>query len=213
VRYGPLLDVFILDMRSYKDPNTLGLEASADGGVLGWRQLQWLKGALQKSTATWKVIAADMPIGLVVPDGTTAIEAVAQGRAGRPLGRELEIAGLLRFIAQQEITGTVWLTADVHYTAAHHYAPHRAAFTDFTPFWEFVSGPLNAGGFGPNELDRTFGPKAVFVAAPPRPNTSPAEGAQYFGQVTIDAGSREMTVRLRDIDGTVLYTKRLQPGR
>ena len=26
---------------------------------------------------------------------------------------------------------TVWLTADVHYTAAHHYDPQRAAFKDF----------------------------------------------------------------------------------
>jgi alkaline phosphatase D len=199
-------------MRSYKDPNTMGLETESDGGVFGRRQLEWLKGELSRSTATWKVIAADLPVGLIVPDGDTAIEGIAQGKGGRPLGRELEVAELLRFIARQGITGTVWLTADVHYTAAHHYSPDRAAFSDFTPFWEFVSGPLNAGGFGPNELDPTFGPKAVFVAAPPRPNTSPAEGAQYFGQVTIDAGSRELTVRLRSIDGTVLHTQRLQPA-
>ena len=53
----------------------------------------------------------------------------------------------------------VWLTADVHYTAAHRYDPNRAQFQDFAPFWEFVSGPLNAGTFGPNELDATFGPR------------------------------------------------------
>ncbi|WP_280302299.1 alkaline phosphatase D family protein [Nocardia abscessus] len=39
----------------------------------------------------------------------------------------------------------VWLTADVHYTAAHRYSPERAVFTEFDEFWEFVSGPLNAG--------------------------------------------------------------------
>jgi len=211
LRYGPLLDVFVLDMRSYKDANTPGLESAADGGVFGERQLRWLQRGLQASTATWKVLAADLPIGLVVPDGPEAIEGIAQGNAGDPLGRELEVAELLRFIARRGITGTVWLTADVHYTAAHHYAPERASFTDFAPFWEFVSGPLHAGAFGPNRLDPTFGPEAVFVAAPPRPNTSPAEGSQFFGQVTIDAGSRELTVRLRDQDGTVLHTQRLQP--
>lgn len=97
----------------------------------------------------WKVIAADMPLGLVVPDGATDFEAVAQGDPGAPLGRELQIAELLRFIKHRKVTGTLWLTADVHYTSAQHYAPERAAFKDFAPFWEFVSGPLAAGDFRP----------------------------------------------------------------
>ena len=33
------------------------------------RQIRWLKQELLASKATWKVIAADMPIGLIVPDG------------------------------------------------------------------------------------------------------------------------------------------------
>ena len=61
----------------------------------------------------------------------------------------------------------VWLTADVHYCAAHYYNPAKAAFRDFDPFWEFVAGPLNAGTFGPNVLDGTFGPQVVFSKAPP----------------------------------------------
>ena len=213
INYGPLLDVFVLDMRSYKDANTPGLESAADGGVFGVRQLRWLQQELRASRAVWKVIAADLPIGLVVPDGPTAIEGIAQGNAGAPAGRELEVADLLRFIHRQRITGTVWLTADVHYTAAHHYSPDRAVFQDFSPFWEFVSGPLHAGAFGPNRLDPTFGPEAVFVAAPPRPNVSPAEGYQFFGQVEIDGSTRELTVHLRDLDGRVLHTQRLPaPG-
>jgi len=53
----------------------------------------------------------------------------------------------------------VWLTADVHYTAAHWYDPSAAKFQQFDPFWEFVSGPIHAGTFGPGELDQTFGPQ------------------------------------------------------
>ena len=83
VHVGPLLDVFVLDMRTHKDPNTPGLETVADGGVFGERQLRWLKQALRSSTATWKVIAADLPLGLIVPDGTGGdIEGIAQGRRG-----------------------------------------------------------------------------------------------------------------------------------
>lgn len=116
-----------------------------------------------------------MPLGIVVADGTANFEAVAQGDPGAPLGRELQIAELLRHIKHQRVTGTLWLTADVHYTAANHYAPERAAFTDFAPFWEFVSGPIGAGGFPAGRLDATFGPETAYVQSAPLANMSPSE--------------------------------------
>ena len=59
--YGPLLDVFMLDMRSYRTAN-----ANGDGALIfGATQLAWLKRELVNSQATWKVIAADLPIGLI----------------------------------------------------------------------------------------------------------------------------------------------------
>ncbi|WP_432053606.1 alkaline phosphatase D family protein [Streptomyces sp. bgisy022] len=216
LRQGPLLDVFVLDMRTHRNANSPGRQTVDPQGILGREQLDWLKRELARSRAVWKVIAADMPIGLVVPDTTEGrphVEAVAQGDPGAPLGRELQIAELLRFVKHRRITGTVWLTADVHHTSAQHYRPERAAFGDFEPFWEFVSGPLNAGAFPAVALDGTFGPERVFVKAPTASNVSPAEGYQFFGQVDIDGDSGELTVRLREQDGTVLYTKRLLPGR
>ncbi|WP_405696501.1 alkaline phosphatase D family protein [Streptomyces sp. NBC_01185] len=213
VRHGPLLDVFVLDMRSFRNANSPGRQPDDTTGILGAEQLGWLKSELSRSRAVWKVIAADMPLGLVVPDGATDFEAVAQGDPGAPLGRELQIAELLRHIKHRRITGTVWLTADVHYTSAQHYSPERAAFKDFAPFWEFVSGPLAAGGFPANALDATFGPERVFVRAPDRANVSPMESPQFFGEVDIDGGSGELTVRLRAQGGAVLFSKVLQPGR
>ncbi|MEV8032480.1 alkaline phosphatase D family protein [Streptomyces sp. NPDC086182] len=216
VRHGPLLDVFVLDMRTYRNANSPDNQTTDPQGILGAEQLEWLKRELSRSRAVWKVIAADMPLGLVVPDTTEGqpnIEAVAQGDPGLPLGRELQIAELLRFIKHRRITGTVWLTADVHHTSAQHYQPSRAAFTDFEPFWEFVSGPLNAGAFPASTLDNTFGPERVFVKAPVASNVSPAGGYQFFGEVDIDGDSGELTVRLREQDGTVLFTRVLQPGR
>ncbi len=64
--------------------------------VLGRRQLAWLTDGLLRSRATWKVVANDLPLGLVVPDGDTAIEGVAQGDPGAPKGRELEFATCCR---------------------------------------------------------------------------------------------------------------------
>ncbi|MGY0022366.1 alkaline phosphatase D family protein [Streptomyces sp. YJ-C3] len=213
LRHGPLLDVFVLDMRTYRNANSPNRQADDATGILGAEQLAWLKRELSRSRATWKVIASDMPLGLVVADGAVNFEAVAQGDPGAPLGRELQIAELLRHIKHRRITGTLWLTADVHYTSAQHYEPSGAAFQDFEPFWEFVSGPLAAGGFPAVKLDGTFGPRQVFVKAPTRANTSPAETPPYFGEVDIDGDSGELTVRLRQEGGDVLFSRTLQPGR
>ncbi|MFE4915239.1 alkaline phosphatase D family protein [Streptomyces sp. NPDC056652] len=213
VNHGPLLDVFVLDMRTYRNANSPGRQTDDTNGILGAEQLAWLKRELSRSRAVWKVIAADMPIGLVVPDGTANIEAIAQGDPGAPLGRELQIAELLRYIKHQRITGTLWLTADVHHTSAQHYTPERAAFKDFAPFWEFVSGPIAAGQFPASKLDDTFGPDRAFVKAPQGQNLSPMETPPLFGEVDIDGASGELTVRLREEGGTVLFTKVLQPGR
>jgi alkaline phosphatase D len=211
IPHGPLLDVFMLDMRTYKDPNGPNNSPTAAEGLLGAAQTAWLKRELKASRATWKVIVNDLPLGLVVPDGAN-FEAAAQGDNGVPLGREREIADVLSYVKHQRVTGTVWLTADVHYTAAHFYDPSRAAFRDFDPFWEFVAGPLNAGAFGPNALDGTFGPQVRFQQAPPAANTSPADGFQFFGEVAIDGHTEVLTVRLRDLHGTVLHTVDLSPA-
>src|SRR4029453_367976 len=76
IAYGPLLDVFLLDMRSYRT----GLRADgSESRILGPVQTAWLKRELMNSQATWKIIAADLPIGVVSDD------AVGQGD-GPPRG-------------------------------------------------------------------------------------------------------------------------------
>ncbi|HEY3002850.1 MAG TPA: alkaline phosphatase D family protein, partial [Kribbellaceae bacterium] len=209
VSYGPLLDVFCLDMRTYRDANPAP-DAAGQVAILGAEQVDWLVREVGASRATWKVIASDMPIGLLVPDGTL-IEAVANGRPGAPGGRENELAGVLSAFKARGVRDTVWLTADVHYCAAHHYDPARASYTDFDPFWELVAGPVNAGTFGPNTLDPTFGPEAVFVKAADFPNQPPSGGNQFFGHVSIDPGTRVFTASLRDLHGTVLWSRDLEP--
>jgi alkaline phosphatase D len=211
--YGPLVDVFALDLRSYRGPNTENLATSGPATrILGDDQLARLTQQLRTSRALWKVIASDMPLGLVVPDGPVNHEAIANRDPGRPAGRELELARLLSDLQQCGVRNVVWLTADVHYTAAHHYDPRRATFTDFDPFWEFVTGPLHAGTFGPNELDGTFGPQVVFSRSADRPNQPPSDGLQFLGHVRIDGASGVMTVQLRDVAGNVLHQTDLTPA-
>jgi alkaline phosphatase D len=218
IPYGQLLDVFVIDMRSYRAANSYNLQTAPgpETAYLGEEQIAWLKKQLRESKAVWKVIASDMPIGLQVGDGTDSAgrlrwENVANGD-GPVLGREFEIADLLNYIKRQGIENVVWLTADVHYCAAHYYDPQKAQYKDFDPFWEFVSGPLNAGSFGPNALDNTFGPQVIFQKAPPAPNFSPCAGLQFFGQVDIDGRTAVMTVTLKDLNGASVFSQKLQSG-
>lgn len=208
---GPLLDVFVLDMRWFRDANSPDKQTFNDGGILGYRQQRWLEQELLRSKATWKVISNDMPLTEVVKDGQTDFEAVSQGDNGQPMGRELQIAEILRFIKQHKIKNVVWITTDVHYTAAHYFDPDKAAFTDFDPFWQFTTGPLNAGSFPYDATDTTFGAQQVFVKAPTYSNADPATEFQFFGQITIDGASEVMTVNLMDNSGAVLWSKELDP--
>src|SRR6266446_6770628 len=159
-------------------------------------------------TNDWSPIgAADLPIGLISED------AIALGNCP-PQRREHEIADLLSFMKRAGIRNVVWLTADMHYTAAHYYDPNRAVFQDFEPFWEFVSGPLHAGTWAPGELDDTFGPAAMFqkgCSAQQGENLAPCFGLQFFGRVDIDGQSAIMTVTLKDVDDRALWSVDIEP--
>ena len=99
----------------------------------------------------------------------------------------------------------VWLTADMHYTAAHHYDPNRAAFQDFEPFWEFVSGPyMRAPGARPARQYVRTESDAIQkgCSAEQGENLAPCFGLQFFGRVDIDGKTEVMTVTLTSTTAT-----------
>ena len=191
--------------------------SARESRIFGERQLPWLMQALKDIRATWKVIACDMPIGLIVWDDfrkKKGAEAVAQGDMGPPKGRELEFAELFRFIRDQKIRNVVWLTADVHYTAAHRYDPNRAQFQEFAPFWEFVSGPAQCGHLRPQRARRDVRPRGRVregAARPARSTCRPRRGCSSSARSTSTAATDVMTVRLKDMAGATLFTQELAP--
>ncbi|WP_109509579.1 alkaline phosphatase D family protein [Nocardioides speluncae] len=187
---GRHLDLFCLDMRIPDGSQDQDAEPTP---ILGAAQTAWLIREVVRSPATWKVISGDLPLGLV-----------------GPAGRESEIAQALKAFRDHGVRNVVWITADVHYCAAHHYRPERATFTDFEPFWEIVAGPIAAGTFGPRELHPTFGPEVVFGKYADYPNQSPRHGNQFFGHAAID-NDGELTLSLRNAVGSVLWSKQLAP--
>lgn len=202
IHHGPLLDVFVLDCRSFRSPNDANLADTAV--MLGAQQTEWLTRELATSTARWKIIACDQPIALVIPDDERQ-EGFANADPGAPRGRERELARLLTSMKTRGVRNVVWITADVHYAAAHHFDPARARLAGFDPFWEFVAGPIHAGSFGPNPLDPTLGPEVRFQWAPQpdQQNAGPWDGLQSFG--TIDVTRDALAVALWGIDGRERY--------
>jgi alkaline phosphatase D len=214
IRRG-IVDVFVLDARSFRGPNNANLQKDYvdPAWFFGPDQLSWLRKELLASKATWKVIASDQPISLVIGDGlhdgVLFHEGMANGDPGPERGREIELARLLRFVEEKKIANVVFLTADVHYPSAMRYEASRGKIGPFPTFWEFVAGPLQAGGFAPSPLDPTFGPEIVFQRAVERQNQPPLGIWPSFGSVHADAKTHALTVRLHDGLGAVMFETKL----
>jgi alkaline phosphatase D len=198
IGYGPRLDVFVLDARTFRGSNRLG----PDQPMLGRPQVQRLLEGLQASRAQWRVVAVDTPLTLMIGDGPGAMEGFADGTAGPPRFRETELRPLFRAIPPN----TVFVTADVHYAAAHVY-------DQASRFWEFVAGPLHAGQFGPAELDPTFGPRLVYANRQPGDplNVAPHSGSTSYGAIEVTSDG-DMVVTLKDGAGAQLFRRTIHPA-
>jgi alkaline phosphatase D len=218
IPYGPLVEVFLLDERSHRSPNRLAGQGrmAGDARLLGDEQIAWLKAALLRSTALWKVIASPLPLAHYNPADTERadFDKFADGAGALPVGRETEAAGILALIRQNAIRNTVWIAADVHYAAANEFHPDRAAFKTFTPFWEFIAGPFHTRPGSPRALDPTFGPKRHYVSTQGmKGNPPPSAGWINFGHVTIDGASGAMTVAFRNLAGQAMWQTTIEAAR
>jgi alkaline phosphatase D len=217
VAYGPLLDVFVLDGRSYRSENNANLAQypRPDAQLYGRPQLAWLKRGLRRSTAQWKLVLTGQPLSLLAPawPDRTSFDGMAGG-PGDPLGREHELDDLLRFLKAHDLHNVVFLSGDLHLAAAVHHHPDRATMQQFLPFWEFVAGPLHAGAYGPAMPDPTFGPEVRYERGAPdgQLGIGPWSDRQFFGEVSVSGASGALSVRLFDNTGALLHTEALVSG-
>ncbi|PYO30787.1 MAG: glycerophosphodiester phosphodiesterase, partial [Candidatus Rokuibacteriota bacterium] len=129
-RWGSLLEVFILDTRQYRSPNT-----EPDGPaktMLGAAQKRWLIDSVAASTATWKVVVSSVPLS--VPTGGKAHDSWSNANVlGFPeenaTGFALERDAILRGFRERGVENLVFLAADVHHAELIRHHP--------TPEWSF----------------------------------------------------------------------------
>ena len=146
VPLGANADVFLLDERQYRDPLlcepvTPCPQATAEPPrtLLGETQRTWLKAELERSTATWKLMANQVMImGLDLPTGVPI-------NADQWDGYARERREILEHVLAKGIGNVSWLTGDIHTffagtvtTSGRTGAPAAAT--------EFVAGSITSEG-------------------------------------------------------------------
>ncbi|MBI2490566.1 MAG: alkaline phosphatase D family protein [Candidatus Rokubacteria bacterium] len=195
-RWGRLLEVFILDTRQYRSPNT-----DPDGPaktMLGAPQRRWLVDNVSTSTALWKVVVSSIPLSVPTgrPDqrdswtGASVYGTPPEGGTGFATERD----AILKALRDRGVKNLLVLAADVHHAEVIRHRP--------TPEWsfhEFIAGPLSAGPGRPRPLDEGLNPRSLWARG----------GVYNFGEIAIEPA--HLTVRIVDDDGAVLYTHTLAP--
>jgi alkaline phosphatase D len=211
LRWGSHLELFVLDTRQYRDANFAPDSAAQPKTMLGGQQLAWLKGGLASSDATWKVIVSSVPMS--IPTGFPP----TNGRDGwanfdQTTGFERELLDILRFMKEQGIENSVWITTDVHFAEAFRYRPF-AEEPSFTVH-ELATGPLNAGIFPNRDFDPTLNPERLSFYGPDSAVavTSWAEAKRWFnfGTLVVDREGT-LTAGIVNTAGETVYSLELAP--
>jgi alkaline phosphatase D len=201
--WGRDLELFLVDVRSYRSRNEEEDTSDRLKTMLGAEQLTWLKHGLTASRATWKVVASGVPLS--APTG--GLGAVVFGRDGWASGSgsegwsrtgfERELLELLRHLDEQRVHNLVFVGADLHQALSVRYGIDLDGDGSPLVSHEFVVGPLSAVPRAQvPELDPTLNPTILF-----------SEGGQFnFGYVRIQRGADDrprLSFDVRGADGAV----------
>jgi alkaline phosphatase D len=196
VRWGRLLEIFILDTRQYRSDN--GAPDGPSKTMLGAAQRRWLLDAVPASTATWKLVVTSVP--LAVPTGNPERRdswtdvSVFGLPPEKGTGFVTERDAILGRLRARGVKNLVFLAADVHHAELIRHAPASG-----WAFHEFIAGPLSATTGRPRPLDSRLNSRTLF-----------GQGGVYnYGEVAIDPA--QLTVRILDEQGAVLFTHTIQP--
>jgi alkaline phosphatase D len=208
LRWGKHLELFVLDTRQYRDANAASDSPDRPKTMLGREQLTWLKESLANSDATWKVIVSSVPMSI-----PTGFPAVPNGRDGwanfdQTTGFEQELLDILRFMEQNGIVNTFWITTDVHFAEAFRYRP----FTANPGFvvHELATGPLNAGIFPNRDVDQTLRPEVLAFFGQTATSWEEAKRFFNFGTLQVERDGR-LTAAIVNTAGATQFSLTLTP--
>jgi alkaline phosphatase D len=139
------VDVFMLDDRWWRSEDrmkdSVNGKPNPEKRMLGKQQMEWLKGALLFSTATFKIIA----IGSQVLNPVSSYDKLKKF--------PIEYEELLKFLNNNTINGVLFLTGD-----RHHSEVIKLERPGNYPLYDITISPLTAGThtFGNSEKNNPF---------------------------------------------------------
>ncbi len=159
--WGKDLDLFLLDVRSYRSRNDLADTPENSKTMLGPEQLEWLRQGLLRSKATWKVVSCSVPLTIPIGNPEPGYDGWAADEAGGG-GFERELLDLLGSLDRGHVRNLVFLTAGANWPAQIRCA--RDLDGDGSPlvFYELAVGPLSARPALPTGLDATLEPELLY---------------------------------------------------
>ncbi len=202
--WGAHVELIVLDVRSYRDPRYRIDSEAAPKTMLGDAQKRWLKDRLEKSQATWKIVVSTVPLSLEGgnekdPEGRDYRDAWAKGNTDNPYAYSRELAEIVAFLRDKDVSNVLFLTGDKHFSNLFSYDPDGDGRADFH---EANIGSLRSGpGSGKVAFDPTHGPTRLFTDA--------GKASFAYGSVTVDGGTARLTVRMHGVDGAPLPGARL----
>jgi alkaline phosphatase D len=195
VRWGRLVELFILDTRQYRSHNST--PDSPGKTMLGPAQRRWLVEGVTSSTATWKVVVSSVTLSMGTGrperrDGWSGANVFGLPQDGAGFATERD--ALLGTFRKRDVRNLVFIAADVHHAELIRHHP----YLDWS-FHEFIAGPLSASLGRPRPLDFSLNPRSLFARG----------GVFNFGEVTIEPA--HLTVRLIDDTGAVMFSHTVGP--
>jgi alkaline phosphatase D len=159
------LQFFMTDNRFYQTPITDGKPA-----FLGQKQLDWLKDELKKSEAAFKFIAI----------GSQVLNPIINGESYLHFPHERD--QLLNFIADNDISGVIFLTGDRHISEVHTLK-REGKYT----MYDFTSSPILSVGAEMVAFQERKNPNRIKGSLIARRNYSKAN-------ITGEKGNRKLTI-------------------
>lgn len=150
--YGRLASFHVLDTRQYRtdQPQGDGRKPPSDvlldpaGTLLGEKQREWLFDGLERSPASWNVLAQQVMMARVDRAPGEAVELSMDQWSGY----EYERRRLLRHLRDRSIRNPVVLTGDIHSNWANELAVEAGPAPAENVAVEFVGTSISSGGDG-----------------------------------------------------------------
>jgi alkaline phosphatase D len=170
------VDFFLLDDRTWRSsdkfPDSLGGGPNPMKKMFGDQQMEWLKNALAGSLATFKVIVT----------GSQMLNPKSPFDCFRKFPAEYQ--PFMQFLADQKITGVVFLTGDRH----HSEIIKLEGLTPY-PLYDITVSPLTSGThvFGPDEKNNPYRVLGI-------------DQLQNYARISVSGAVKDRTLRVNFMD-------------